>query len=92
MIKQLVELADNLDKKGYHKLAGEVDSILKKVANHDYSMCDKASPTGFSHGWYSDSKNPDGCPKCAKDNDRRSEIEEGLGRPHHTHRGGKSDR
>lgn len=94
MIKQLVELADSLDKRGYHKLASEVDSILKKVASEHSSMCDKASPKGFSHGWYSDLRYPNGCPKCAIDrnNERRTDIDEELGRPHRTHRGEGSDR
>lgn len=94
MIKQLVELADSLDKRGYHKLASEVDSILKKIGGHDtnrsycdYHKTDKEKNYYPAHGsWDTLEHGPD-CPKCI----REGRIEpRGLGHHTHTNRGDKS--
>lgn len=72
MIKQLVELADSLDKRGYHKLASEVDSILKKVAIEYYEECNHRTPgEDRRHGYYDGSRYSE-CPKCKKQKEGRS--------------------
>ena len=88
MIKQLVDLADSLDKKGYHKLATEVDGIIKKIATEYYEECSHRTPgEDRRHGYYDTSRYSE-CPRCKKDKELKSE----LGHHYHTHRGDKSDK